>query len=179
MTDFPNLFISDYNSVLNGKGWDSQLQCFVLQKTVQQVPRWISLQYYLIKRHSSYLVLTSSKTSFINTSRRDSCCKMLATDCPDFRIRLFTTPASYDHSNPMPGCTVQCLFIWIQKLRIFFSRRIRYEQVKTGALVRGDILEGRNWKHLDSGQGPELVCMREKILEDSVAEIFLTTWWIW
>ena len=32
------------------------------------------------------------------------------------------------------------------------ARGSHYEQVKTGALVRGDILEGRNWKHLDSGQ---------------------------
>ena len=39
--------------------------------------------------------------------------------------------------------------------------------------VRGDILEGRNWKHLDSGQGPELCFMRENILEDSFTGILL------
>ena len=59
--------------------------------------------------------------------------------------------------------------------RHFDARGIHHEQGKTGTLVRGDILEGSNWKQLYSGQGPELVCMREKILEDSVAEIFLTT----
>ena len=32
------------------------------------------------------------------------------------------------------------------------ARGIHYEQGKTGPLVRGDILEGRHWKHLDSGQ---------------------------
>ena len=48
-----------------------------------------------------------------------------------------------------------------------------YEQGKIGPFVRGDILEGQNWKHLDSGQGPELGCMRENILEDSVTGIFL------
>ena len=35
------------------------------------------------------------------------------------------------------------------------------------------ILEGRNWKQLDSRQEPELCCMRENILEDSVTGIFL------
>ena len=139
-------------------------------------PRWISRHYYLIKRHISYLVLISSKTSFINTSRRDSCCKMLATACPVFVIRLLTTPASYDDSNPMPGLTVKCLFVWIQKLGIFFLRRIRYEQVNTGSLVRGDILEGRNWKHLDSGQGPGLYA-REHFREDSVAGSFWLLIW--
>ena len=39
--------------------------------------------------------------------------------------------------------------------------------------MRGDILEGRNWKHLDSDHWPELGCMRENILEDSVTGIFL------
>ena len=53
------------------------------------------------------------------------------------------------------------------------ARGIHSEQVQTGAFVRGDILEGQNWKHLDSGQGPELGCMRENILEDSVTGIFL------
>jgi len=52
------------------------------------------------------------------------------------------------------------------------ARGIHAEQVQTGAFVRGDIL-GQNWKHLDSGQGPELGCMRENILEDSVTGIFL------
>ena len=46
----------------------------------------------------------------------------------------------------------------------------KYRQVH---LCEDDILEGQNWKHLDSGQGPELVCMRENILEDSVTGIFL------
>ena len=53
------------------------------------------------------------------------------------------------------------------------ARGIHHEQGKTGASVRGDMLEGRNWKHLYSGQGPELGCMRENILEDSVTGIFL------
>ena len=48
------------------------------------------------------------------------------------------------------------------------ARGIHYEQGKTVASVRrGDILKGRNWKHLDWG------CMRENILEDSVTGIFL------
>ena len=53
------------------------------------------------------------------------------------------------------------------------ARGVHYEQGKAGPSVRGDILEGRNWKHLDSGQEPEQGCMRENILEDSVTEIFL------
>ena len=53
------------------------------------------------------------------------------------------------------------------------ARGIHSEQVQTGAFLRGDILEGQNWKHLDSGQGPKLGCMRENILEDSVTGIFL------
>ena len=53
------------------------------------------------------------------------------------------------------------------------ARGIHHEQGKTGALVREDILEGRNWKHLDSGQGPELGCMQKNILEDSVTGISL------
>ena len=32
------------------------------------------------------------------------------------------------------------------------ARGIHYEQGKTGPLVRGDILEGQHWKHLDPGQ---------------------------
>ena len=39
--------------------------------------------------------------------------------------------------------------------------------------MRGHYLEGRNWKHLDSRQGPELCCKQENILEDSVTGIFL------
>ena len=53
------------------------------------------------------------------------------------------------------------------------ARGNHYEQGKIGPFVRGDILEGQNWKHLDSGQGPKLGCMRENILEDSVTGIFL------
>ena len=68
----------------------------------------------------------------------------------------------------MPGFTVQCLVVGLSILRIYFSRRGRYEQEKRGTLVRGDILEGRNRKHLDSGQGPELGCIQDNILEDSV-----------
>ena len=32
------------------------------------------------------------------------------------------------------------------------------------------IQEGRNWKHLDSRQGPKLGCMQENFLEDSATE---------
>ena len=53
------------------------------------------------------------------------------------------------------------------------ARGIHYEQGKAGASVRGDSLEGRNWKHLDSDHCPELGCMRENILEDSVTGLFL------
>ena len=39
--------------------------------------------------------------------------------------------------------------------------------------MRGHNLKGRNWKHLDSRQGPELCCKQENILEDSVTGICL------
>ena len=32
------------------------------------------------------------------------------------------------------------------------------------------IQEGRNWKHLDSRQGPKLGCMQENFIEDSATE---------
>ena len=35
-------------------------------------------------------------------------------------------------------------------MRQYLSRGIRYEQEKTGAFVRGDMLESRNWKHLET-----------------------------
>ena len=53
------------------------------------------------------------------------------------------------------------------------ARGINYEQGSKGPSVRGDILEGRNWKDLGSGLGPELGCMWENILEGSVTGIFL------
>ena len=54
-----------------------------------------------------------------------------------------------------------------------YLRGIHYEQEKSGDLMRGHILEDRNWKHLNLRQGPELCCMWENILEDSVTGICL------
>ena len=49
----------------------------------------------------------------------------------------------------MPGLTVQCLFRLTVETTDLDVGGIDYEAENTGASVRGHILEGRNWKHLD------------------------------